>query len=122
MADAYDAALASGTGFKMFLSFDMSAIPCSSWSDTQFLTNLIVRFGNHAAQLKDLSGNAYVSTFSGEYCYWGQGFITPGWVQAVKTGPSASGIKTKFLPSFFTDSNMNPGYSSFMDGMFPVSV
>ncbi|KAG8908652.1 hypothetical protein FRB99_004940 [Tulasnella sp. 403] len=119
MQDAYDMALASGTGFKMLISFDMTAISCSSWGDTAYLTNLINRWAKHGAQLKDTSGAVYVSTFAGEYCSWGQGSIVPGWVQAVKTGPGTAGVKTKFIPGFFTNASSNYMYRDFMDGMFP---
>lgn len=120
MADAYNAALASGTGFKMFISFDMTAISCSSPQDADNIANVIVKFSEHAAQLKDTLGAAYVSTYSGEHCTWGIGF-TPGWTQAAKTGPARQGVETKFIPSFFIDHKYAGQYTGFMDGTFPVS-
>ncbi|KAG8854794.1 hypothetical protein FRB96_007323 [Tulasnella sp. 330] len=125
MQDAYDAALASGTGFKMFISFDMTAIDCSTWAQTAYVTNLITRFGTHGAQLKDPNGTGavMVSTFAGELCTWGGSGAIPGWTQAVKTGPAAftTPITTKFVPSFFSDpASTYPGFmANFMDGAFP---
>ncbi|KAG9003868.1 hypothetical protein FRB90_011102 [Tulasnella sp. 427] len=117
MQNAYDAAAA--VGFKVFLSFDMTSVSCSSWADTTSISSTIVRWANHAAQLKDSSGAVYLSTFAGEYCYFGQGDFVAGWLQAVKTGPKAFGVTTKFISSFFSDPSNNYKYTSFMDGTFP---
>ncbi|KAG8906843.1 hypothetical protein FRC00_012303, partial [Tulasnella sp. 408] len=117
MQDGYDAA--SALGFKMFLSFDMTSLTCGSWSDTASISSTIVRWANHAAQLKDSTGAVYVGTFSGENCWFGQGDFAAGWYQAVKAGPSSSGVKTKFIPSFFPVGSHSDMYTSFMDGTFP---
>lgn len=118
MQDGYDAA--SAAGFKMFLSFDMTSLTCGSWADTASISSTIVRWANHAAQLKDSTGAVYVGTFSGENCWFGQGDFAAGWTQAVKTGPGNSGVKTKFIPSFFPVGSHGSMFPSFMDGTFPV--
>jgi glucan endo-1,3-alpha-glucosidase len=43
VADAYAAAVASGTGFKMFFSFDMTAMSCSSAADAGALSTRMRR-------------------------------------------------------------------------------
>ncbi|KIO26834.1 glycoside hydrolase family 71 protein [Tulasnella calospora MUT 4182] len=117
MQDGYNAAATAG--FKMFLSFDMTSLTCTSTADANSISSTIVRWANHAAQLKDSNGAVYVGTFSGENCYFGQGDFATGWIQAVKTGPRNSGVTTKFIPSFFPVNYHGAMFTSFMDGVFP---
>ncbi|KAG8896352.1 hypothetical protein FRC00_006084, partial [Tulasnella sp. 408] len=59
MDSAYDAAASSGTGFKMLLSFDFTVLGCG---DNNIITTNINKYKNHAAQLKDSSGNMWITT------------------------------------------------------------
>ncbi|KAF5332414.1 hypothetical protein D9758_015098 [Tetrapyrgos nigripes] len=51
VADAYQAALQSGLDFKLFLSLDMSSLPCASHTDAQALRSLVLKFAGHPNQL-----------------------------------------------------------------------
>lgn len=108
----------------MFLSLDMTAISCSGSSDAAVVTSLIVQYASHPAQLRLPTGEVFVSAFAGDGCNWGGMGNAAGWVQAVKTGPAAAGITTKFVPSFWwSDGSYSAGGNTgFIDGAFPVSV
>ena len=103
LQSAYDAAASSGTGFKMFLSFDMLALSCS---DDNVVVSNIAKFHNHPAQLKDSQGASWVSTFDGGWCR-----NNGQWQNIVKN----QGIATRFIPAFFNDLT-----NSVMKQMFPV--
>lgn len=92
MQHAYNAAQQSGTPFKLFISFDMTALPCG---DTSLISSTIAQFAHHPSQLKDAEGAAFVSTFQG-----GAGCMNNAqWTQAVKGG----GVNTRFIPAFTDD-------------------
>ncbi|KAG1742365.1 glycoside hydrolase family 71 protein [Suillus paluster] len=116
VANAYQAALQSGTGFKLFLSFDMSSLPCSTAANAATLRTYITTYAAHPNQLL-YNGRVFASTFSGETCTFGQGSVASGWsTQFVQqlTGSSA----VHFVPSFFIDPSQFNTYSSVIDGMF----
>ncbi|KAG8895863.1 hypothetical protein FRB99_000309, partial [Tulasnella sp. 403] len=103
MQAAYDAAAASGVGFKMLLSFDMTTLSCS---DNDIVTSNIKKYANHPGQLKDSSGAMWVSTFDGGWCR-----NNAQWQDLVKN----QGVPTRFIPAFFNDLT-----NSIMKQMFPV--
>lgn len=116
VANAYKAALQSGTGFKLFMSFDMTSLPCTTASDAATLRTYITTYATHPNQLL-YNGHVMASSFSGETCTFGQGSVVSGWsTQFVQqlTGSSA----VHFVPSFFVDPSQFNTYSGVIDGMF----
>ncbi|KAF9507255.1 glycoside hydrolase family 71 protein [Hydnum rufescens UP504] len=96
VADAYAAAI--GTPFKLFLSLDMSSLPCASTGDAKLIRQYVNNYSNHPNQLF-YRGQQVVSTFSGSDCKFGQSNINTAWNYAVKataTKPIA------FIPAFFS--------------------
>lgn len=139
VSTSYQAAASSGTGFKLFLSFDMrqasllmykicnldaisthlSALPCSSPSDAQTLRNYISTYASHSNQLI-VNGRVFASTFSGETCTFGQGSVQQGWQsQFVSQLTGANAVN--FVPSFFVDTSTFGQYDGIINGMFNVS-
>ncbi|KZT21896.1 glycoside hydrolase family 71 protein [Neolentinus lepideus HHB14362 ss-1] len=94
VADAYTAA--SGTNFKLFLSFDMTSFPCSGPGDAYILRDYITRYQAHPSQLR-YDGKILVSTFGGEYCSFGTGSLNQGWQNAIKSEMPP----VHFVPAFF---------------------
>ena len=115
VADAYSAAAASGTGFKLFLSFDMSSLPCASPSDIQLVQTYLKTYAQHPNQYK-VNNQTFISTFAGEACTFGASTVNQGWINAVKTNVS----DTYFVPSFFIDPATFSSYTV-IDGAFNVS-
>jgi len=114
VASAYAAAAALGTGFKLFLSFDMTVIPCASVGDMQRLQKYVMDYKSHPNQMF-VGGRVFVSTFAGEGCRFGAGSPNDGWVSTLK---SASMPPVWFVPSFFVDPATFPSITV-MDGYFP---
>lgn len=137
IADAnaqYAAASTFGNTFKLFFSFDMSSLSCSSTSDAAAIRNYINTYATHPAQLY-FRGRPLVSTFSGESCTFGADSVNDGWISAVRSGvPSVSHRpycsillrcltlqpQVYFIPSFFVDPSTLSSYSV-LDGDFDVS-
>lgn len=116
VANAYQAALQSGTGFKLFMSFDMTSLPCTTASDAATLRTYITTYATHPNQML-YNGRVMASSFSGETCTFGQGSVTSGWsTQFVQqlTGSSA----VHFVPSFFVNPSQFNTYSGIINGMF----
>ncbi|QRW12672.1 alpha-1,3-glucanase [Ceratobasidium sp. AG-Ba] len=78
--DAFNAAEESGTGFKMFMSFDMSVNPCAGPADAAPLREYITKYASHPAQFK-FNGKVFASTFAGESCTFGAATPEQGWKQ-----------------------------------------
>jgi len=116
VSDAYAAALQSGLNFKLFLSLDMSSMPCASPSDAQNLRNLVNTYVSHPNQLQ-FQSRAFVSTFAGETCNFGQGTVPDGWLNQFTAHPDLQG-KIYFVPSFFIDPATFGDFSNVMDGAF----
>lgn len=116
VASAYQAAQQSGTGFKLFMSFDMTALPCNTADDAAALRNYITTYAKHPNQFM-YNGRVYASTFAGESCTFGQGSAVAGWksqfIQQL-TGTNA----VHFVPSFFIDPSAFNTYNGVIDGMF----
>ncbi|KAL0959330.1 hypothetical protein HGRIS_014591 [Hohenbuehelia grisea] len=113
VADAYAAAMSSNTGFKLFLSFDMTSLPCASPDDAGALQSYIRSYYAHPNQFR-YAGLPLVSTFAGENCRFGRGSLDDAWASAVKP---AGGMPVYFLPSFFVDPASFSGLPV-MDGAF----
>ncbi|EGN98394.1 glycoside hydrolase family 71 protein [Serpula lacrymans var. lacrymans S7.3] len=118
VADAYSAAAQSSTGFKLFLSFDMSAMPCSSSEDASVLRNYITTYASHPNQLI-YNDRVFASTFSGESCTFGQGSVPSGWSTQFTQHPDLTGSNAVyFVPSFFVNPNQFNTFGDVMDGDF----
>ncbi|PSR74813.1 hypothetical protein PHLCEN_2v9527 [Hermanssonia centrifuga] len=118
VASAYQAAAASGTDFKLFISFDMSVLPCSSPDDAAALRNYITTYAQHPNQLQ-VNNRAFASTFAGESCSFGQGSVPQGWSSQFTQHPDLSGANAvHFVPSFFVDPATFGQYNGAMHGAF----
>jgi glucan endo-1,3-alpha-glucosidase len=114
VADAYTAAQNFGPNFKLFLSFDMTSFPCSSYSDGETLRDYISDYRSHPNSLL-YNARVVVSTFAGENCYFGTSSLNEGWRTVVKND-----AQTYFIPSFFVDPSEFRELDV-MDGAFNVS-
>jgi len=110
--NAYTAAQTLQTPFKLFLSFDMSSVPCASSQDAVTLRNYISAYSSHPNQF-NYNGGMFVSTFAGENCLFGYTTPNEGWVNAIKTGLPA----VYFVPAFFSSPDTF-GTFTVMDGAF----
>jgi glucan endo-1,3-alpha-glucosidase len=118
VADAFNAAkncADNGIVFELFLSFDMTSLPCLEPDDANILQTYISTYNSHPNQLR-YNGKTFVSTFSGENCYFGTGSVNNGWIAAVKTGLPP----IYFVPAFFMNPSEFPSMSV-IDGAFNVS-
>ncbi|GJE97162.1 glycoside hydrolase family 71 protein [Phanerochaete sordida] len=118
VAAAYAAAQQSGTGFKLFLSFDMSVLPCGSPDNAGALRNYITQYANHPNQFK-YNGRTFASTFAGDTCQFGQDSVVDGWKTQFTQHPdvlNAGGVT--FVPAFFSDPATFGGLSGAVHGMF----
>lgn len=94
--DAYTAA--NSTGFKLFLSLDMTSLPCASAADAQSIVSLVRRFAGLGAQAK-VDNKPLVSTFAGDSCSFGGLGWKTGFVDALE----AVGVDIFFVPSLFSN-------------------
>jgi hypothetical protein len=62
MARRYAASQALGASFKLFISFDMSVLPCAGPADAAALRTYITTYAGHPAQLT-VDGKVFASTF-----------------------------------------------------------
>lgn len=116
--NAFDAADSSSSNLKLFLSVDMSSIPCSERHHTQLLQDYIRTFKNRASyQL--IGGKPLFSAFSGQDCTFGSNNTNDGWYNAIKPGDASEQVY--FVPSFFVDPTSFPSWTV-MDGAFNVSA
>lgn len=98
--DAY--AAASGTGFKLFLSLDMTSLGCNSQSDANNLVSIVQTHATDSSQAMH-NGKPLVSTFAGSDCNFGMG-STSGWQSMfVDVLKSQYSIDIFFVPSIFSD-------------------
>ncbi|KAF8555251.1 glycoside hydrolase family 71 protein [Imleria badia] len=116
VANAYQAALQSGTGFKLFLSFDMTSLPCSSANDAATLRNYITTYASHPNQLI-YNGRVFASTFSGESCQFGQSSVQSGWSTQFLQQLSGKNA-VYFVPSFFVDPSTFQSFKGVIDGIY----
>ncbi|KAI0354941.1 glycoside hydrolase [Trametes cingulata] len=114
--NAYQAAEQLNSGFKLFFSLDMSSFPCSTPDGATTLRDLTMQFATRPAQLQ-VDGKAFVSTFAGESCTFGQADVPTGWRTQFTQHPDTAG-KIHFVPSFFIDPAQFNTFSGVMDGDF----
>ncbi|EIW56052.1 glycoside hydrolase family 71 protein [Trametes versicolor FP-101664 SS1] len=101
--------------FKLFLSFDMSSLPCSAAGDVQPLQTYIKTYANNTSQMT-YNGRMLVSTFAGESCTFNSSSLNGAWVNALK--PANSSLPAVwFVPSFFVDPQTFKNLTV-IDGMF----
>lgn len=124
VADAYQAAQNTNPNFKMFLSFDMSSLPCQTPDGAATLRKFITTYATHPNQL--LFGSpprVFASTFAGESCTFGQGSVADGWKTQFTRHPDLTGQNAVyFMPAFFMDPATFPQFNDVMDGDFNVST
>ncbi|KAJ3805324.1 glycoside hydrolase [Lentinula aff. lateritia] len=123
VADAYAAAQTSSLNFKMFLSLDMSVLPCLTANDATSLRTLVTTYLSHPNQLRYTRGSSeqlpLVSTFAGESCKFGQASVANGWSSQFTQHPDLQG-KMTFVPSFFVAPNQMSQFQGVVDGTFNV--
>jgi glucan endo-1,3-alpha-glucosidase len=118
---SYTAAANSNTGFKLFMSFDMTSLPCSNPDSAQTLRKYITTYATHPNQLI-YDGRVFASTFSGEACTFGQSSVLDGWSSQFTKHPDLTGPNSVlFVPSFFIDPATFNNMNQIMDGAFNVS-
>lgn len=93
VADAYS--VAASTGFKLFLSLDMTVLSCSSSSDAASLVSIVQKYASATAQATH-EGKVLVSTFAGSDCAF-------SWQTDFVDALSSAGIDIFFIPSIFSD-------------------
>lgn len=112
--NAFDAADRCNCPFKLFISFDMSSIPCSTDGDAKSIQDYIIKYQTRQGYLR-IDGKPLVSAFSGQDCPFGQA----GWNNAIK--PSDASEQVNFLPAFFVDPSSFQSWKV-IDGIFNVSA
>ncbi|KAI0648087.1 glycosyl hydrolase family 71-domain-containing protein [Trametes meyenii] len=117
---ASQGAAAANPNFKLFLSLDMGAIDaalgCSKAETAAFIRNVTSSFITQPNQLQ-VNGKAFVSTFAGEACTFGQTDVPTGWNTQFTQHPDLVG-KIHFVPSFFIDPAKYKTFTNVMDGAF----
>ena len=113
VADAYNAAANSGTGFKvcspppyfhascslqMMLSLDMDVFSCYDWTYGSLLQDYLNKYITHSAAAK-VNGKSALSTFAGSACTFGRGNTNDGWNALF--GSLKNSIY--FMPAYFVD-------------------
>jgi len=98
--------------------FPNSSFPCDSPNDAQNLRNIVNTHVSHPNQLQYAS-RAFVSTFAGESCNFGQGSVPDGWKNQFTRHPDLQG-KIYFVPAFFIDPTRFKDFADVMDGDFNV--
>ncbi|WVQ71228.1 hypothetical protein IAR50_000753 [Cryptococcus sp. DSM 104548] len=93
VADAYTAA--GSSGFKLFLSLDMTSLSCSSSSDAANLVSLVSKFATQSAQAT-YNDKVIVSTFAGSDC-------AISWQTDFVDALTSAGVDIFFIPSLFSD-------------------
>ncbi|OJT10982.1 Glucan endo-1,3-alpha-glucosidase agn1 [Trametes pubescens] len=113
--NATNTTTSANSPFKLFLSFDMSSLPCSAAADAQPLQTYIKTYANNTSQMT-YNGRMLVSTFAGEACTFNSSSLNAGWVNALK--PANSSLPgVWFVPSFFIDPQTFKNLTV-VDGMF----
>ena len=92
-------------------------MPCTTADDAKTLRDTVTTFANYTSQFK-YDGKAFVSTFSGEKCTFGQSSVAEGWASQFKNQLQDSVF---FVPSFFGDPSTLSTYQDAIDGEYSVS-
>lgn len=93
--------VAAGTGFKLFLSLDMTSLGCWNQNDANNLVSYTSQFARSEAQALH-NGKVLVSTFSGSDCNFGVGGSN-GWQTQFVDVLRSQGVNIFFVPSIFSD-------------------
>ena len=96
------------------------SLPCGSPADAQALINLVKAHITHPNQFQ-YKGRAFVSTFAGETCQFGQGSVADGWKTQFTQSPDLQG-QIYFVPAFFIDPATFGNFAGVMDGDFNVFI
>ncbi|TBU46665.1 glycoside hydrolase family 71 protein [Dichomitus squalens] len=110
----YAAALALGSPFKLFLSFDMTLIPGNTPEDVRLLREHVAMTAGHPHQLW-YRGGVFVSTFAGQDQLFGFPDLEDAWAHVKDALGEIAPIH--LVPSFFIDPRRYPRISA-MDGYF----
>jgi len=110
----------STSSFVLILIVSHSSFPCGSPNDAQNLRNIVNTHISHPNQLTYAS-RAFVSTFAGESCKFGQGSVPDGWKTQFTRHPDLQG-KIYFVPAFFIDPATFKDFADVMDGDFNVCI
>ncbi|KAH8824975.1 glycoside hydrolase [Flagelloscypha sp. PMI_526] len=110
------AAAAQFPDFKLFLSMDMSVLPCDSPEGGQALRDKVLKYADNPNQLQ-VNGKTFVSTFAGESCNFGAASVPEGWSSQFSKHPDLDG-KITFAPAFFIDPTGFSDFGDVMDGSF----
>jgi glucan endo-1,3-alpha-glucosidase len=86
--------------------------------NVQYLRNHITTYANHPNQFR-YRGRVFASTFTGQTCNFGQGFVPEGWVTQFVHHPELTGQNAIFVPSFIDPQTSNQ-FAQVMDGDFNV--
>ncbi|KAI0754950.1 glycoside hydrolase [Daedaleopsis nitida] len=117
VTNAFTAAEQMNSNFQLFFSFDMNVFPCAAAGDADTIRSLTLQFAGRPNQLK-VDGKAFVSTFAGQQCTFGQADAASGWRSQYTQHPDITG-KIHFVPSFFIDpSTQFAAFTGVMDGDF----
>ncbi|KAJ7095846.1 glycoside hydrolase [Mycena belliarum] len=114
--NAFQAAQQVGPAFKLFFSLDMSVLPCKTVDDGAALRARVKKFSTNPNYLQ-MNGKAFVSTFAGESCTFGQDSVANGWRTQFAQHPDLKG-QMHFVPSFFIDPAQFTNFAGVMDGDF----
>lgn len=79
----------------------MTVVPCTSAQNAVDHAKLIAKYANSTSQATFMS-KTLVSTFSGEYCTYGQGSLAQGWGY-LRTQLRALGVEMFLVPALFMD-------------------
>lgn len=88
----YNANLTNSTSestFKLFLSFNMSSLLCSSAEDSHALQEYINTYSNATDYFRN-DGRRLVSASAGETCTFGQDSVDDGWKFVMNSGNGSS--------------------------------
>ncbi|PIL27271.1 hypothetical protein GSI_10418 [Ganoderma sinense ZZ0214-1] len=112
------AAPGSKSAFKLFLSFNMTSLPCSSAQGIDTLQHYIRTYANHTDYFR-FNNRMLVSTFAGEECRFGERSLDEGWKQVLrpKLADGSAVPDVWFIPAFFAPPHTLSNLST-IDGLF----
>ncbi|KAI0080382.1 glycoside hydrolase family 71 protein [Panus rudis PR-1116 ss-1] len=113
VANAYAAAKSLNTTFQLFLSLDMTSLPCGASGDASGIRQYIETYANHSNQFT-YNNSVFLSTFSGESCSFGTNNANDGWTQVLRANMTTN---VWFVPAFFVDPASFSNYTV-LDGAF----
>ena len=100
----------------IILNISSSSFPCASPADAERLRNIVTSHLKSSAQFM-YNNRAFVSTFAGENCNFGQDNAADGWRAEFTQHPDLAG-QIYFVPAFFVDPSTFGEFHAVMDGAF----